>query len=245
MIIKTFKARNSKGFALNSAGTIVLASFLASCSQEREQQTVADQDGLFADQQLLDAQREIAQLTKDPAAAQFQNVTSANEGIVCGEVNPKNAFGAYDGFRPFVVGGKGGPLILNPGEEKGTYFQDNCVRDKAAWDKPNACRGTWASEGGGQRTRIVVGEDSVYGVHGELYPSGTSQYYVEEGLDSFEYDPFTSKEVRFSMNILDTDGSSYFRLVCDGREGRLYQADYSADSLVFSNVFHPLSKKSN
>ncbi len=82
-----------------------------------------------------------SQLTKDPAAAQFQNVSSPNKNIVCGQVNPKNAFGAYDGFRPFVVGGKGSPAILEPGEETEEYYQYHCVRDQSTAEKPNACKG--------------------------------------------------------------------------------------------------------
>ncbi|MBX3429710.1 MAG: hypothetical protein KF779_09020 [Hyphomonadaceae bacterium] len=38
----------------------------------------------------------------DPAAAQFRNVRMIENGNVCGEVNGKNRFGGYVGFRPFV-----------------------------------------------------------------------------------------------------------------------------------------------
>ncbi len=104
------------------------------------------------------------------------------------------------------------------------------------------------SDGSGQHTKLIVGDDSVYGVHGELHPSGTSQFYIEEGSDSVEYDPFTSKEVRFSMNVMDTDASVYFKLACDGNSGRLYQEDPQnnwAQSTTFPDVFHLLEKKPN
>jgi len=40
---------------------------------------------------------------KDPAAAQFRNITyHERTRAVCGEVNGKNAYGGYVGFRPFA-----------------------------------------------------------------------------------------------------------------------------------------------
>lgn len=46
---------------------------------------------------------------KDPGSAQFRNlrVVKFQTGkLVCGEVNAKNSYGAYVGFKPFV----GGPI---------------------------------------------------------------------------------------------------------------------------------------
>lgn len=43
---------------------------------------------------------------KDPSSAQFKNlrlVTGEGGEALCGEVNAKNAFGGYTGFKPFVV----------------------------------------------------------------------------------------------------------------------------------------------
>lgn len=39
---------------------------------------------------------------KDPASVQFRDV-KATDAAVCGEVNAKNSYGAYVGFRRFVV----------------------------------------------------------------------------------------------------------------------------------------------
>lgn len=39
---------------------------------------------------------------KDPQSTQFQKVTFKN-GVMCGEVNSKNGFGAYAGFKRFVA----------------------------------------------------------------------------------------------------------------------------------------------
>ena len=41
----------------------------------------------------------------DPSSAQFRNlyVSTRNPGVICGEVNGKNRFGGYVGFRRFVA----------------------------------------------------------------------------------------------------------------------------------------------
>lgn len=39
----------------------------------------------------------------DPSSAQFRNETQ-KDGVLCGEVNSKNSFGAYTGFKRFVSG---------------------------------------------------------------------------------------------------------------------------------------------
>lgn len=58
------------------------------------------------------AKKEVAIDMKDPDSTKFRNViyTKKDEkedgsmsGVVCGEVNSKNSFGAYSGFSPFVV----------------------------------------------------------------------------------------------------------------------------------------------
>lgn len=51
------------------------------------------------------AQQAVAQKTREPAAAQFQNVTycSGDPRIIVGKVNAKNGFGGYVGFTTFYV----------------------------------------------------------------------------------------------------------------------------------------------
>ncbi len=43
----------------------------------------------------------------DPSAAQFRNMFAISRGMgddtICGEMNAKNAYGAYTGFKPFYV----------------------------------------------------------------------------------------------------------------------------------------------
>jgi len=43
---------------------------------------------------------------KDPASAQFRNLRKNFNGV-CGEVNAKNAFGGYTGFKTFEVAADG------------------------------------------------------------------------------------------------------------------------------------------
>lgn len=52
----------------------------------------------------VDLQALAAATLKDPASAQFRNVElKAGGTILCGEINAKNSFGGYVGFRPFVT----------------------------------------------------------------------------------------------------------------------------------------------
>jgi hypothetical protein len=61
------------------------------------------------------AERDAKQLVElelvDPASAQYRGVISYRDGTVCGEVNAKNQFGGYVGFKPFTY--VNGALITN------------------------------------------------------------------------------------------------------------------------------------
>ena len=49
---------------------------------------------------------------KDPASAQWRNeVLSADNKTLCGEVNAKNSMGGYVGFKPYIANQKGYLLI--------------------------------------------------------------------------------------------------------------------------------------
>ena len=57
-----------------------------------------------SDQQKISAaEKSVAEQLRDPASAQFRN-SRIKDGWVCGEVNGKNAYGAYAGFQRFVAG---------------------------------------------------------------------------------------------------------------------------------------------
>ncbi len=65
------------------------------------------------DELIAKAQQTIANQLKDPAAAQFRNVNVkdyAGGVLVCGEVNGKNSYGAYVGFKRFVAGPTAGTI---------------------------------------------------------------------------------------------------------------------------------------
>ena len=53
-------------------------------------------------QQASDAYRVIESQVKDPQNVQYREVRTYNGGVVCGQFNAKNSFGAYVGFMQFV-----------------------------------------------------------------------------------------------------------------------------------------------
>lgn len=62
-------------------------------------------------------QQAAAQL-RDPSSAQFRNVTR-NQVFVCGEINGKNAYGAYVGFKRFY--GTESTATIDPGDDGPTF----------------------------------------------------------------------------------------------------------------------------
>ena len=55
---------------------------------------------------VVNSKNAVIELLKDPESARFKNLRTYNESIVCGEVNAKNSYGGYVGFkRFFVIGG--------------------------------------------------------------------------------------------------------------------------------------------
>jgi hypothetical protein len=65
------------------------------------------------------AKAAVRDILKDPASAQFRNVYVQKTGVTCGQVNAKNAFGGYVGFRGFAVDQEGRAVI--DGEEDGGW----------------------------------------------------------------------------------------------------------------------------
>jgi hypothetical protein len=61
----------------------------------------------------------VLEVLKDPESARFKNVQVAADGqVLCGEVNAKNAFGGYVGFKPFVADAEG--VVISPARDKYT-----------------------------------------------------------------------------------------------------------------------------
>jgi hypothetical protein len=48
---------------------------------------------------------------RDPGSAQFRDVRTGDAGSICGEINAKNALGAYVGFQRFLVTGTDSVII--------------------------------------------------------------------------------------------------------------------------------------
>lgn len=62
-----------------------------------------------------EAKRYASEHMRDPESAKFRNMRlSMDEAIVCGEINAKNAYGAYAGYQRFLY--MGGAATLAPAE---------------------------------------------------------------------------------------------------------------------------------
>lgn len=79
--------------------------------------------GQKSDSELIEmAQDSVRGILKDPGSAQFQKmvVRKIDEGrVVCGEVNAKNSYGGYVGFKHFVSGVAGAQI-----ESTGSRYPD-------------------------------------------------------------------------------------------------------------------------
>lgn len=69
---------------------------------------------------IVDAERYIRSQLKDPESAKFRNVdayfTKDGDTVACGEVNAKNSFGAYEGYKWFI--GTGNNVLFDGDTEK-------------------------------------------------------------------------------------------------------------------------------
>lgn len=67
---------------------------------------------------------------KDPGSAQFRGDYVTSTGSVCGEINGKNSFGAYVGFKRYLsMKGKGGDFIaVIDSEESSSTLDILCTK---------------------------------------------------------------------------------------------------------------------
>lgn len=103
---------------------------LSGCASAPSQQQIANADygsPMSVDQCKSIAEQDITNQLKDPSSAQFKNEPACQKGWMSsapllglkaafgylqkGEVNAKNSFGGYVGFRPFMVLIKNGQAI--------------------------------------------------------------------------------------------------------------------------------------
>ncbi|MDE1151044.1 MAG: hypothetical protein PW788_00785 [Micavibrio sp.] len=73
------------------------------------------------------AKQSVAAQMKDPGSTQFKNVAGYSYGqpgftMLCGEVNAKNSFGGYIGYRHFTY--FSGVLVMNELEGKGDGWEN-------------------------------------------------------------------------------------------------------------------------
>lgn len=80
------------------------------------------------------AKKAVAKDFLDPASAQFRNIDVQSDfgnADVCGEVNAKNSYGAYTGFKPFLfsVSEDFGERVLFEESPSGKFLIDlNCKK---------------------------------------------------------------------------------------------------------------------
>lgn len=55
---------------------------------------------------------------KDPSAVQFRALHVGASGALCGEMNAKNSYGGYVGFKPFVVQDGQATIVTDEGREE-------------------------------------------------------------------------------------------------------------------------------
>lgn len=76
------------------------------------------------------AKDQVAAQMRDPSSAQFRGLGALNPNALCGEVNGKNGFGAYVGFRLFYSDPRTGAVGVFDGEapDHGSAFYADYAR---------------------------------------------------------------------------------------------------------------------
>ena len=80
---------------------LMLTSLLTACNKQEDKNLDADASQTVRQNMEERAKKTIADSLKDPGSAQFRNIRETSPGILCGEVNGKNAMGGYVGFQRF------------------------------------------------------------------------------------------------------------------------------------------------
>ncbi len=84
-----------------------------------------------------------AQDLKDPSSAQFREVHKTG-GAICGEVNAKNSYGAYVGFKHFIVDGSS--VSMEPETPSERLSPGISPRALAQWGPWNAFGSEWTTK---------------------------------------------------------------------------------------------------
>ncbi len=84
-------------WALAASMAAALGAGLAACGQSEEQKRREEAATLTRL-----GEKYVREKVRDPASAQFRNQFIGKQGAPCGEVNAKDAFGAYIGYQRYI-----------------------------------------------------------------------------------------------------------------------------------------------
>lgn len=111
------------------------------------------------------AREPVRAITKDPQSAQFKADYLTSSGWLCGEMNAKNEYGAYVGFKRFMSNAKSGKIYFEGSGLIGELNTEEILKglDKkiALLKKQNeikAAGGTVMKYSDGERERIALQE---------------------------------------------------------------------------------------
>lgn len=90
-----------------------------------------------------DAKKLVAHDLKDPSSAQFRDVKKTGKAV-CGEVNGKNAYGAYVGFKHFIV--EGDTVTIQPDIPTERLSPTISPEGLAQWNAYTPFRGEWLAK---------------------------------------------------------------------------------------------------
>ena len=102
---------------------LAVAVALIGCSK-KEPPKVADSTASLAAEITSDLLNILKKDFKDPSSVQFRNVKDYHGGVskVCGELNAKNSYGGYEGFKRFtIVMISKEPLMIDIDDGKGSF----------------------------------------------------------------------------------------------------------------------------
>lgn len=85
-------------------------------------------------QQIAYAKEKASYDLLDPQAAQFRNIYAVSSGnghdYVCGQINAKNSYGAYTGFKAFYVDSIGNVQLDTPDNKLGDIVPSICNKPR-------------------------------------------------------------------------------------------------------------------
>jgi hypothetical protein len=95
----------------------------AEAASKAEAELEARKEAQIRAQTIKTLQDKVVETMKDPASVQFRSVhLGSTDDTLCGEVNAKNSYGGYVGFRPFIV--INDQVIITAPTESATFEQN-------------------------------------------------------------------------------------------------------------------------